>query len=597
MSALSAVDLREPRVICLLLGCLAGTVWLLPRWLTGRRTRGKIHAARLRREKALERMERTAARLSAEHPVTDPSSVLLLSLLELTEKLRDGTLTPEMVLHTYLTKALQVTQEVNCVTDFLPECELQLQRLQEQTSRGPLYGVPISVKDNYNYKGHDTTLGLMKNLECPAVEDCVIVQVLKKQGALPFVKTNIPQCMLNYDCSNPIYGQTLNPLNHTKTPGGSSGGEGALISAGGSILGFGSDIGGSIRFPSSFCGLCGFKPTGNRLSKIGIKPSCPGQKSVTAMTGPIARDVDTLVTAMRALLCDDMFHLDPTVPPIPFNDKVYCSTRPLRIGYYETDGATMATPSMRRAVLQTKDLLERAGHELVPFTPPSVESALFELAMRGLSADGGSTFLDNFEGDGVDANLQTLVTTFRLPSGLKSLLSVLVRPLFPRLSLVLQNTQAMRSVKELWRHHTAVEVYRHELIARWRARGLDTLICPILGPALTIGYPGKLSSAVSYTMLYNLVDFPAGVLPVSVVTREDEDALKRYEGHHKDPWDKLLKKAVAGGVGLPVAVQCVALPWQEELCLRLMKEVENVTRMERQAIENMSADDVSATSR
>ncbi|KAG9462987.1 hypothetical protein GDO78_022662 [Eleutherodactylus coqui] len=196
MSALSAVDLREPRVICLLLGCLAGTVWLLPRWLTGRRTRGKIHAARLRREKALERMERTAARLSAEHPVTDPSSVLLLSLLELTEKLRDGTLTPEMVLHTYLTKALQVTQEVNCVTDFLPECELQLQRLQEQTSRGPLYGVPISVKDNYNYKGHDTTLGLMKNLECPAVEDCVIVQVLKKQGALPFVKTNIPQCML-----------------------------------------------------------------------------------------------------------------------------------------------------------------------------------------------------------------------------------------------------------------------------------------------------------------------------------------------------------------------------------------------------------------
>ncbi|KAG9460614.1 hypothetical protein GDO78_020684 [Eleutherodactylus coqui] len=150
-----------------------------------------------------------------------------------------------------------------------------------------------------------------------------------------------------------------------------------------------------------------------------------------------------------------------------FLPQVYCSTRPLRIGYYETDGATMATPSMRRAVLQTKDLLERAGHELVPFTPPSVESALFELAMRGLSADGGSTFLDNFEGDGVDANLQTLVTTFRLPSGLKSLLSVLVRPLvsggtgaavaggrssiiyplspqFPRLSLVLQNTQAMR---------------------------------------------------------------------------------------------------------------------------------------------------------
>ncbi|KAG8545752.1 hypothetical protein GDO81_020379 [Engystomops pustulosus] len=430
-------------------------------------------------------------------------------------------------------------------------------------------------------QGHYTTLGLIKNLERPASEDCVIVQVLKKQGAVPFVKTNIPQSMLNYDCSNPIYGQTLNPHNHKKSPGGSSGGEGALISSRGSILGFGSDIGGSLRFPSAFCGVCAFKPTGNRLSKIGLVSSCPGQKSVSAMLGPIARDVDSLVVAMRALLCDDMFQLDPTVPPIPFNDEVFSSTRPLRIGYYETDGSTMATPSMRRAVLQTKDLLEKAGHQLVQFNPPMVASSLFELAMKGLLADGGSTFLDNFKGDRVDANLRTQVTTYSLPSWLKSLLSVVVKPLFPRLSMVLQNTRGVSSVKELWKHHSEVESYRQQFIALWRAQGLDALICPILGPALTIGYPGKLSSAVSYTILYNLVDFPAGVLPVTTVTPEDEESLKTYEGHYKDLWDKLLKKAVADGVGLPVAVQCVALPWQEEQCLRLMKEVENLTKLER----------------
>ncbi|CAJ0966817.1 unnamed protein product [Ranitomeya imitator] len=119
---------------------------------------------------------------------------------------------------------------------------------------------------------------------------------------------------------------------------------------------------------------------------------------------------------------------------------------------------------------------------------------------------------------------------------------------------------------------TALIVYRQEFITQWRAHGLDVLICPILGPALTLGYPGKLSSAVSYTILYNLVDFPAGVLPVTTVTREDEEALKTYEGHHKDFWDKLLKKAMTDSVGLPVAIQCVALPWQEEQCLRLMKE-------------------------
>ncbi|XP_056408010.1 vitamin D3 hydroxylase-associated protein-like isoform X1 [Hyla sarda] len=124
--------------------------------------------------------------------------------------------------------------------------------------------------------------------------------------------------------------------------------------------------------------------------------------------------------------------------------EVFSGSRPLRVGYYETDGSTMATPSMSRAVRQTRDLLQKAGHQLVPFTPPSLESALFGLVMRGLLADRGATFLDNFKGDEVDPNLRTQVTTYSCPSWLKSLLSMLVRPLFPRLSMVLETTQGIR---------------------------------------------------------------------------------------------------------------------------------------------------------
>ncbi|XP_072275361.1 fatty-acid amide hydrolase 1-like [Pyxicephalus adspersus] len=523
---------EDPRpVLAVFVGGAGCAVALIIRWLRKKRIREKIEKTRRGRERALLRMEASADRLARQHPVDDPAAILDLPLAELLEKLQSGEVTPEMVLSTYMGQALEVTRQVNCITDYLPECEAQLVQLQNETVRGPLYGVPISLKDNYDYKGHDTTLGLKKNLDQPAGDDAIIVQVLKKQGAVPFVKTNVPQSMLNYDCSNPIFGQTLNPLNYKKTPGGSSGGEGALIAGRGSILGFGSDIGGSIRFPSAFCGVCGFKPTGNRISKVGVQSSSPGQRAVTAMVGPIARDVESLVIAMRALLCDEMFQLDPTVPPIPFNEKVFSGTGPLRIGYYETDDSTMATPSMRRAVVQTKQLLERAGHQLVSFTPPAVEKALFDLVMKGLLADGGSTFLDNL------------------------------------------------SVKDLWKLHQAVEAYRKEFISCWRNEKLDALICPILGPALGIGYPGKLSTAASYTILYNLVDCPVGVLPVTAVTREDEEALRSYRGHHHDFWDKLLNKALADGVGLPVAVQCVALPWQEEQCLRLMKEVESVTRM------------------
>lgn len=92
---------------------------------------------------------------------------------------------------------------------------------------------------------------------------CAIMS--KDHGANYFFVFLVSLVITSYDCSNPIYGQTLNPHHLQKTPGGSSGGEGALIGAGGSVLGLGSDIGGSIRIPSSFCGICGIKPTSNRL--------------------------------------------------------------------------------------------------------------------------------------------------------------------------------------------------------------------------------------------------------------------------------------------------------------------------------------------
>ncbi|NWW55032.1 VDHAP protein, partial [Pedionomus torquatus] len=225
-------------------------------------------------------------------------------------------------------EALEVTREVNCVTDFIHGCEDQLQKLKKQKEKGLLYGIPVSIKDHINCKGHISSGGMVKFLGQVMEEDSVIVQVLKSQGAIPFVKTNIPQTMINYDCSNLIFGQTLNPLNHQKSPGGSSGGEGALIAGGGSILGIGSDVAGSIRLPSSFCGLCGLKPTGNRIS-----PSACGDRTfvlaVMGMLGPMARDVDSLALCMKALLCEEMFRLDPTVPPLPFDEEVRLRDTPL----------------------------------------------------------------------------------------------------------------------------------------------------------------------------------------------------------------------------------------------------------------------------
>eukprot|EP00064_Thunnus_orientalis_P008930 superscaffoldBa00001099_g8953 len=530
----------DNRTAALLTGAACGVgalVVLVRKFSSHQEAEKKIQRARKRRTESLQRAEQAVLQYKESHPMTDPSLILTLSLSELTKQLQEGSLRPEDVFYSYLEKTIDVNKKLNCCTGILLESFDQLKTVGSNKD-GLLYGVPVSIKENIAYKNHDSSCGVIIKLEQPAQQDCVLVEVLKRQGAIPFVKTNLPQGLLNYDCSNPIYGQTVNPHNLQKTSGGSSGGEGALIGGGGSLLGLGSDIGGSIRIPASFCGICGFKPTAGRLSVQGVSPIYRGQKSVLSSPGPMAKDVDSLVLCMQALLCDHMFTLDPTVPPVPFNEQMYKSSKPLRIGYLESDGYTQPSPSMARGIREVKALLEQAGHTLVPYTPLRIRHTATELMMKGILADGATTLLQKL-----------------FPVGLKRSVPLVELDLF--------------------------QDYIQETIADWRRCNIDVLLCPVIGPAYNFLYPGKLTCCAAYTLIYNLLTFPAGVVPVSTVTAEDEEELRHYKGLYQDYWDRLFKQAVSGGEGLPVAVQCVALPWQDELCLRFMKEVEQLVKQSR----------------
>ncbi|XP_078527801.1 vitamin D3 hydroxylase-associated protein-like [Lissotriton helveticus] len=546
------------------------------RWLKQRNIRKKTEEAKKRGELGLREMERAVQRFKKENSLAQPNNILSLSMVDLAGKLQDGSLSPESVLYTYMGKALEVNKEVNCLTDFLQECESQVRELKSKAERGPLYGIPFSIKQSIPCKGYDSCCGLL-NQGVLDQEDNVTVQVLKKQGAIPFVKTNIAQTLICYDCSNPIHGQTLNPLNHKKTPGGSSGGEGALISGGGSIIGLGTDMGGSVRCPSSFCGICALRPTAYRLSILGMRDPVDGQTGAPTVIGPMARDVDSLVLCMRALLCEDMFRLDPTVPPIPFNEEVFSRSTPLRIGYYDTTRHFPSTPSMRRVVHETKKILEEAGHTLIPFTLPHLDWSPMELFTTLFFADGGSAFLEKFKGNFVDPHLQEAVNACKMPFFIKKTMATLLKPWSPRIASSLNAMCESRSVKDLWAHQKIREDYCQAFISEWKRQNLDVLLGPMLGPAFNIGFPGKLLAAACITAQYNILNFPAGVVPVGTVTQDDERRLKDYKEYNNDKFDRLMKKAVEGGVGLPLSVQCVALPWQEELCLRFMKEVETLT--------------------
>ncbi|KAG8550078.1 hypothetical protein GDO81_028960 [Engystomops pustulosus] len=472
-------------------GCVLAASFFGLRWRKRRQIQKRMEEERKRRAESERHMRRELRDFHKQNPAVDSKKILELPLLELIEKLKDDSLTPETVLYSYVEKALEVNDDLNCVTVFLTDCKEQLKNLRAERVRGPLYGVPVTIKEHVGYQGHPSTCGLVQYLDVLDKEDSVMVSVLKKQGAIVFAKTNVPQTLLCYETSNPIYGLTVNPHNRAKGAGGSSGGEGALIVAGGSILGIGTDLGGSIRLPSSFCGIPGFKPTPERMSLGGVRSCIDGMTAVPLCIGPMARDVDSLVLSMKAFWCDKMFHLDPSIPPICFNEETFSSISSLRIGYYEEDGYFQPNPGMRRVLLEAKQLLEAAGHQLVPFRPPRVNT-IYEMFIKAMVGDGGRTLADKFNNNVVDPNLADSYLMYTMPRVLKRLLGFLLRPIFPRISSHIYSACGPRSLKDHWAERIELEDYRDEFIREWRRLSLDVVLCPMLSPAFNIGYPGKM---------------------------------------------------------------------------------------------------------
>uniref|UniRef100_A0A8C6U5G1 Fatty-acid amide hydrolase 1 n=1 Tax=Neogobius melanostomus TaxID=47308 RepID=A0A8C6U5G1_9GOBI len=540
--------------------CLVGAVVLMVRRANAKQLEKRLTSrAQNQREHSFREAERAVLKYKQSHPTKDSTRILRLSLCELMEQLQDGSLSAEEVLYAYMEKTLELQRKLNCCTGIILDSFEQCKTISS-CKKGLLYGVPISLKENLCLKNQDSSCGLVKHLEQPAGEDAVLVKVLKKNGAIPFVRTNVPQGLLSYKCSNPIYGETLNPHNVGKTCGGSSGGEAALIGGGASVMGVGSDLGGSLRVPASFCGICSLKPTAGRLSSKGLK-------SIQGTAGPLAKDVESLAVFMKAVLCDDLFSLDPTVPPLPFNEEVYRSRNPLTIGYYDHLEQTATSPSMIRAVREVKALLERAGHTLVPYRPVRYYEAT-ELMTRGVFADGGATFLQKLNGSTIDPIIKIQVLACRLPMWLKKLLAFILKPQVQCLAKVF-------AVADLWKLQASLEDCVSDTITEWKRLNIDVVLCPSLGPAFSFVIKGLSAGMIPHASIYNGLNFSAGVVPVSTVTAQDESDLR-----HLDKGDLFypFKEAAAGGLGLPVAVQCVALPWQDELCLRFMKEVEELVQ-------------------
>ena len=439
-----------------------------------------------------------------------------LDIKTLLSKLRTNALNPVDVLQAYQAKAILVDKATNAVCDFILEAVEYAKFLETipEDKRGPLYGVPVSIKECFLIKGYDATVGLASLLFKPAEEDCEIVKHLKDLHAVPFCTTNVSQLLFTINCYNPIYGQTFNPHNLALSPGGSSGGEGALIGGGGSILGLGTDIGGSVRIPAHMSGICSLKPTPSRMYMEGMRCSVGvGNQSlingIYSVNGFMAPNVDALTVAMRALLTDSerMAQRDWRVVPLNWNESHTTLERKLKVGWYDFDGCFPAAPSCKRAVHDVVKLLELDGHLVVPWTPPNlpkIRENFYNIVVDN-SAKG---ILDVLKYEEVDPALNELTYIYILPLWLKRLMAPLIGLFSKTLSKFFQSHP--HSGEDVWRHNATRDNLTYEFTRSWESAGLDVVICPGLAhPAFRPEYgnclsgsslPGKFRTKVNISM-------------------------------------------------------------------------------------------------
>lgn len=456
-------------------------------------------------------------------------------------------------------------------------------------------GLPFSIKDVFDQEGCDNTLGLAVRVGKVCPKDGLLIAILRAAGAVFVCRSNVPQCLMLPESDNNIFGKSINPWDYARTPGGSSGGEGALLASKCTSLGLGSDIGGSIRIPAAFTGLCGFKPTPERLTLHGSPAPRPtsldGQIGVRPVAGPMARTTGDLAMLLEVLLSPAQHSGvpgsaagDPTIPRQPWSAErvrsVAQSRRPLRVAVWgaevagEFDGFFRPAPACTRAVGEAAAALRAVGHEVVSWSPLSQDgidtarAAVLFYAMLG--ADGSlASFKAGLEGEALHKNYSTLNILASIPDLLlRPALGLVLRYLvgWSRAGVLLTEARS-RSTLAYWELCREREALKRDLIAAIQRRGFDCILCPAMGlPAFLHGQSKDLTPCCSPCFFWNLVGFPALVLPATRV-KAFEQEYSAPPGQAGDVFFKEAVRATAGTEGLPVGVQLVGLPFEDEALL------------------------------
>jgi len=496
-----------------------------------------------------------------------------LSAKTIVEKIKNKEISSREATEYFIDKIEEVNPAINAVVvkryeEALKEADAADKHLANGETNGRLHGLPFTIKECFDLTGTPSTLGLERRKnDFPKTTDPYISK-LQSEGGIIIGKTNVPQILMCYESENPVYGVTKNPHNRARVCGGSSGGEGAIIAAGGSPVGIGSDIGGSLRSPAAFCGITSIKPTMWRtidhtrfldyIPEIAIN-------SVTGVMGNYVEDLDLMLQIMNEQAMTERKEVQPLGN---MNDV---DVTKLKVGYFLSDGLFEPMPAVKRTVLEAVEKLKSNGVTVFEWTPPTLTKAE-ELFFKILSADDAFLFKEPL---GKEKPIPQIASLIKLSNA-----SPLTRNLLSGVASVF----GQKGLKRIIRYfggkgadyrkqiESDLEEYRRNFSAQMKSAEIDAILSlPCALPAYLHRTSDKVGLGGMYMAMYNVLGYPAGIVTTSKVRKEEAVPRKKT----LDITLRTAAKIESSSSGLPLAIQIAARPWQEHIVFALMKAVEN----------------------
>jgi len=482
-----------------------------------------------------------------------------------------GTWKAREVAEAFCHRAALAHQLVNCLHEiFFDAAVADAQKLDDYYAEhkkpiGPLHGLPVSLKDQFHLKDVETTMGYIgwigtfegkRGTGKEKVYESEMVRELRNLGAILYCKTSVPHTLMAGETVNNIIGYTWNPKNRNLACGGSSGGEGALIGLKGSPVGFGTDIGGSIRIPAAFNGLYGIRPSSGRMPYEGMANSMDGQNSILSVVGPLGTSIGALRLVMKTILSQQPWLHDPLVAEIPWRDEQEQAVldiikssdgSQLAFGVFPHDGTVQPQPPVRRAVDIVMKTVEKLGHKVVEWKPPSHADAA-EITFKSWLYDGGADVHSAFDlsGEPMASQISSTYGTRQEEYSASQIAAVNVR-----------KRQYQKKYMDYWNSTASIT---------GTGRPVDAVITPLAPFAAA---RPDMYKYYAYSVWVNLLDYSTAVLPVTLADKNVDVVDKGYKPLNET--DEKVWEAYDPELydGAHVAVQIVARRFQEEKVLAL----------------------------